>query len=326
VRSSSSTILLVCDATFESGSGHVMRQITLGIALKSLGLQPILFCYSIPDALIRRASEFGLLIKKRSSLAESSLLAAEIISANPQFVIFDGYNFALSAVTEVYENNILIMIVDDNGETGHFPSHLLLNQNLHAHHNLYDNGSQDRELLLGAKFCLIRQDVSQQERNFESRRDNQVLIAVGGTDIKSIGNSLTEAMSNTEQFIVTTGSGFLNDQSLSPTELAYEMSRCTVGVFGCGTTLWEAAYLGTPCVALLVADNQVNIAASASLHEIASVIDCRFNVPLKQIQDSVELLLSDKSTRKKVSHKTLSLFDGKGPSRVAQEINKFLSV
>ncbi len=37
----SSTILLVCDASFETGSGHVMREITLGIELKKLGFESV---------------------------------------------------------------------------------------------------------------------------------------------------------------------------------------------------------------------------------------------------------------------------------------------
>ena len=320
----SSTILLVCDATFESGSGHVMRQITLGVALKALGLNPILFCFSIPDALVARAQEFGIPVKKRTVEEKSHDLARVIIDLKPAIVVFDGYKFSHETIREVFENDILTMLIDDNGELSSNPCHLFLNQNLHASLAMYESNPSRTKFLLGAQFDLIRQDVCQQTRRFSSRRKNEVLIAIGGTDIKSIGQLLTESMKEHKSINLIFGSGFLANNGLNPAQLALEMSQCTVGVIGCGTTLWEAAYLGMPCIALVVADNQKNMAHSAIMHEIAIIIDCQKETPLQEINDSVNYLLSNKVIRKKISHNGVTLFDGKGAARVSQEIKNLL--
>ena len=52
---SSTNVLLACNSTLENGSGHVMKQITSGAALKLLGLKQELFHFSTPDALVVRA-------------------------------------------------------------------------------------------------------------------------------------------------------------------------------------------------------------------------------------------------------------------------------
>ncbi len=314
----------MCDATFESGSGHVMRQITLGVALKSLGLNPVLFCFSIPDKLVARAQEFGITVLKREHRCDSPELSKEIILSGCAITVFDGYEFLQESITEVFDNGILVMLVDDNGELSSSPCHLLLNQNLHAGLEIYEFNSSKPKFLLGPQFTLIRQDVCQQIREFSARQTNEILIAIGGTDIKSIGKSLNDSMLNDKRLSIISGSGFLANNGLSPTQMALAMSFCTIGIIGCGTTLWEAAFLGMPCIALVVADNQLNMANSALLHEIAIVIDCQKTTPLQQISDSVTNLLSNKERRKQMSHNGISLFDGKGASRVAQEIMSLL--
>jgi spore coat polysaccharide biosynthesis predicted glycosyltransferase SpsG len=127
VTKASTNILLVCDATFESGSGHVMRQITLGAALKSVGLNPILFCFSIPDSLIARAHDFGLTVEKRSQRSDSSKLAEEVIATNCPIVVFDGYQFPREVITNVFIRNVQVVLIDDNGDLADFPCHLILN-------------------------------------------------------------------------------------------------------------------------------------------------------------------------------------------------------
>ena len=321
----SSTILLVCDATFESGSGHVMRQITLGAALKSLGLEPVLFCFSIPEALVARAFEFGVPFKKRKYDANSHNLAQSIIDLGPAVVVFDGYQFLNESISEVFDNNILTMLVDDNGELRSNPCHLFLNQNIHASLETYGSNPSSPKFLLGSQFALIRQDVCQQSRIFSSRRENEILVAIGGTDVKSIGKSLTYSMQQDNRLSVISGSGFLTNDGLSPTQLALAMSLCTVGVIGCGTTLWEAAYLGMPCIALVVADNQLNMSNSAIEHGIAMIINCQKITPLQQINESVNELFSNKKLREQMSRNGISLFDGQGATRVSQEIKKLIS-
>ena len=321
----SSTILLVCDATFESGSGHVMRQITLGVALKSLGLNPVLFCFSIPEALVARALEFGVPFKKRKYDANSHNLAQSIIDLGPAVVVFDGYQFLNESISEVFDNNILTMLVDDNGELRSNPCHLFLNQNIHASLETYGSNPSSPKFLLGSQFALIRQDVCQQSRVFTSRRENEILVAIGGTDVKSIGKSLTYSMQQDNRLSVISGSGFLTNDGLSPTQLALAMSLCTVGVIGCGTTLWEAAYLGMPCIALVVADNQLNMSNSAIEHGIAMIINCQKITPLQQINESVNELFSNKKLREQMSRNGISLFDGQGATRVSQEIKKLIS-
>jgi UDP-2,4-diacetamido-2,4,6-trideoxy-beta-L-altropyranose hydrolase len=155
----STTILLVCDATFESGSGHVMRQITLGAALKSVGMNPVLFCFSIPDSLIARAHDFGLTVNMRSQQSNSIELSEEILSTNCSTVVFDGYEFTQNVITDVFNQKLRVVLIDDNGDLANFPCHIILNQNLHANPTMYESNKSSPQLLLGLSWALIRPEV-----------------------------------------------------------------------------------------------------------------------------------------------------------------------
>ncbi len=43
--------MLLCDASARQGSGHVMRQITLGLHLRRAGFATVLSCHEIPEHL-----------------------------------------------------------------------------------------------------------------------------------------------------------------------------------------------------------------------------------------------------------------------------------
>jgi hypothetical protein len=66
-----------------------MRQITLGVALKSLGLNPVLFCFSVPDGLVARAQEFGITVLKREHRCDSPELSKEVLLTDCAIAVFD---------------------------------------------------------------------------------------------------------------------------------------------------------------------------------------------------------------------------------------------
>ena len=313
----SSTVLLVCDATFESGSGHVMRQITLGVALKSLGLDPVLFCFSIPDALVARAQDFGLTVRKRSQCCDSSELSQEILSTDCAIAVFDGYNFAQNAITDVFNHDIYVVLVDDNGDLANFPCHIILNQNLHADAAMYANNESSPRLLLGLSWALIRSEVVAQINTAATDERSGILLSIGGTDYLGITSALLEKVEQAfnEEVIATTG--VLLGATLTPLEMAHAMAHAKVGIIACGTTTWEAVCLSLPFVGLVTADNQVRVGRSLVENDIAQIIDCRSHIDLTTILEEIRQLLTKKPV---VSKQRISSIDGGGALRSAEQI------
>lgn len=307
----------MCDATFESGSGHVMRQITLGVALKSLGLNPILFCFSIPDGLAARAQEFGIPVLRRKHPCDSPELSSEILVTDCAIAVFDGYEFTEETIGNVFDHNVRVVLIDDNGDLANFPCHLILNQNLHADAAMYANNKSSPILLLGLSWVLIRPEVVAQINSATASEKSGILLSIGGMDHLGITRALNEALkqATTEEVIATTGLGV--SSTLSPLDMAVAMARVKIGVVACGTTTWEAVCLKLPFVGIVTADNQVGIGESLVQQGIAQTVDCRSHIDIKKILDEIQLLLTRDSFNSKESD---LLIDGGGALRSAEQI------
>ena len=294
-----------------------MRQITLGVALKSLGLNPVLFCFSIPEALEARAQEFGIGVLKREHRCDSAELSQEILSINCEIAVFDGYEFTEEIVTNVFNHNVRVVLVDDNGDLANFPCHIILNQNLHADAAMYTDNESSPRLLLGLSWVLIRPEVVAQINSATTFEKSGILLSIGGMDHLGITRALSEALkqATTEDVIATTGLGV--SSTLSPLDMAIAMARVKIGVVACGTTTWEAVCLKLPFVGIVTADNQVGIGESLVQQGIAQTVDCRSHIDIKKILDEIQLLLTRDSFNSKESD---LLIDGGGALRSAEQI------
>lgn len=295
----------------------MMRQITLGTALKSLGLEPILFCFSIPDALVARAQEFGLTVRKRSQRCDSSGLSQEILSTDCAIAVFDGYNFAEDAITDVFNHDIYVVLIDDNGDEANFPCHIILNQNLHADAAMYADNESSPRLLLGLSWALIRPEVVDQINTVPMSDKTGIFVSIGGTDHLGITPSLLEGLrqSSNEEVVATTG--VLTGATFTPLDMALAMSKAKVGIIACGTTTWEAVCLNLPFVGIVTAENQVGVGDSLVRHGIAQIVDCRSHIDTTKILDEIEQLLARDSI---VSKDLTPLIDGGGALRSAEQI------
>ena len=294
-----------------------MRQITLGVALKSLGLNPVLFCFSIPDRLFARAQEFGIPVLRRKHPCGSPELGSEILVTDCAIAVFDGYEFTEETIGNVFDHNVRVVLIDDNGDLANFPCHLILNQNLHADAAMYANNKSSPILLLGLSWVLIRPEVVAQINSATTFEKSGILLSIGGMDHLGITRALSEALkqATTEDVIATTGLGV--SSTLSPLDMAIAMARVKIGVVACGTTTWEAVCLKLPFVGIVTADNQVGIGESLVQQGIAQTVDCRSHIDITKILDEIQLLLTRDSFNSKGSD---LLIDGGGALRSAEQI------
>ena len=294
-----------------------MRQITLGVALKSLGLNPVLFCFSIPDGLVARAQEFGITVLKREYRCDSPELSQEILSINCAIAVFDGYEFTTEIVTKVFNHNVRVVLVDDNGDLANYPCHLILNQNLHADATMYANNESSPQLLLGLSWALIRPEVVALINTVSTAEKSGIFVSIGGTDPLGITSALLKELKTafSEEVIATTG--VLTGATLSPLDMAFAMGRAKVGIIACGTTTWEAISLSLPFVGLVTADNQEAVGKSLAASGLAQIVDCRSHTDTREILKEVQQLLKRDSTG---SDRLIPLIDGGGALRSAEQI------
>ena len=313
---------LVCDSNREYGSGHVMRSITLGIALQKTGFNVGLVCFELPPALIERAESFGLRVIRRKAQQVEFAIADEVVglSSPGDVVVFDGYYFDHQAIAEVHHSKRFVVVIDDNGDLAGCASSLILNQNLHANEEMYGNNTHDPKLLLGCEWALIRPEVLVARESPAHHEKRGIFISMGGTDPLGITPKISFQLEERTGRKVVVAGGFLGQSSLSPSKMAEEMSYAQIGVIACGTTTWEALCLGLPFVGVVVANNQIQIARSLHEKDLGNFIDCRNQVDSESILKATTSLLKNELRLEDISERAKAVVDGKGAQRVTQEI------
>jgi UDP-2,4-diacetamido-2,4,6-trideoxy-beta-L-altropyranose hydrolase len=312
-------VLLVCDANSHMGTGHVMRQITLALALKSMGVFPLLLCHEIPESLIQRANSFGIDVQYRNHKQSDSELLSEICSLKTSAVVFDGYNFSSATINAHFESGTPTIVLDDNGEFSDVACHLILNQNLHAKESQYENNSCKPRLLLGLEWSLIRQEIVREASIRRTRTEETIFVAMGGSDHLGLTQSIVTELQS-RNFSTSIATGFYADNGKTPTEMAIAMAVSRALVIGCGTTVWEAMLLGKPFVGVITAENQIEVAASLTLAGICEIVDCRTVTDVTSIGLAVNRLVESTELYESISQLGPRLIDGKGSYRVAKEI------
>ena len=297
----------------------------MGVALKSLGLTPVLFCFSIPDWLVARAQEFGITVLKREHRCDSPELSREILLNDCAIAVFDGYEFTEETIGNVFDRNVRVVLIDDNGDLANLPCHLILNQNLHADAAMYANNKSSPILLLGLSWALIRPEVVAQIDTVTKSKKSGILLSIGGTDQLGITPVLNKALKAATNEEVVTTSGLVAGASLSPLKMALAMSRVKIGVIACGTTMWEAICLNLPFVGLITAENQIKASESLTRFQTVCTFDVRESVNVAEIVNETLRILQQQELGAEFSQEVSGLIDGLGPTRVVHELKKLLT-
>jgi spore coat polysaccharide biosynthesis predicted glycosyltransferase SpsG len=173
---------------------------------------------------------------------------------------------------------------------------------------------------------LIRFEVASRRRDAAiAERDGSVVVARGGSDPLDIGASLVGELQIGGIAARMAGGLFGTDRYPSPDQLAEWFARSGVAVVGAGSSLWELACLGTPTVAVVVADNQLSLAESAEEAGLVKAIDARRGIRPQEIASIVAQLLSDRVECDEMGKRGQALVDGLGAARVVSGILQTLN-
>lgn len=260
----------------------------------------------------------------------------------PDLFCLDGYQFGSVFFDALGNRTAPLMVLDDNRETPLGDVDIVLNQNPHARPRTYDDLG-GALCLLGLDYALVRDEI-QVERAC-SRVDpvsleRTVLLSMGGADVGGLTCQLIESLleGTGVRLGVVVGAAnsradrvraLIGRRSGRVTEVASEqmpaaLARSSVAVVAAGTTLWEAAALGVPAVALIVADNQAALASTAAVHSFAVVLDARREFAVARVSAEVVRLVSDASIRGEMRKSGRDLVDGRGAHRVMTILERAL--
>ena len=353
-------IAIRLDASFEIGSGHLMRCLTLADTFRKSGIYTRFICRHLPtnlhELLSRNGHDVVLLTGKDKSVLKSELEHAEWLGVNQEFdaaetlnaipdkqwdwIIVD--NYALDYRWEgIVKNTVAkILVIDDLSDRRHICD-IFLNQNIvDDAETLYaDKLPKEAVKLIGPQYALLRDEFleARSKATFRTGPIKNVLVSFGGADVDNVTGKVLEALSLNKQpqlnINVVIGAEHPYRRAIQDAcnaegyncyiqtnKMAELMLEADLAIGAAGSTSWERCCLALPSIAIPVAEHQTPIAQV--LGELGAVIclGSGATVTDELISKAFNKLCNSCGSLLKMSEMAYDIVDGIGKERVLKNM------
>ncbi|ODN65482.1 UDP-2,4-diacetamido-2,4,6-trideoxy-beta-L-altropyranose hydrolase [Methylophaga muralis] len=349
-------IAIRVDVSFNMGSGHFMRCLTLAEHLKVQGAFVVFISHHISetytDMLEEKGFEFRRLDYKSKPLEvdeithaswlggsqhEDAKATSSVLSGEKwNWIIVDHYALDYRWESELRSSTEKIMVIDDLADRTH-DCDLLLDQNLYSDMNQRYEGKilGSCRVLLGPRYALLRKQFQEARSNLQKRSDKveRVLIFFGGIDAEdytSIAISALATISNPVfEVDVVIGSQHPNKSKIieecsklgycchvQTDNMATLIANADIAIGAGGSTIWERCALGLPTITFSVANNQKKPTNDAAQAGVIYAPEINSKL-FDEIKLHFMALVGNPLLRKNLSSLGMQLVDAKGAGRVA---------
>ncbi|HEX5618571.1 MAG TPA: UDP-2,4-diacetamido-2,4,6-trideoxy-beta-L-altropyranose hydrolase [Solirubrobacteraceae bacterium] len=300
-------ILVRADASPQIGLGHAMRCLALAQAYRDAGGEVVFAMDAPPKPFAARLAREGCGLR---DAAETEALARDA-----DWVVLDGYHFDAG-----YERTLRaagrLLVLDDH-DADH-DADLILRQGLGAR-------AGDR-VLAGPRYALLRREF----RTWDAppcdvpERVRRILVTLGGGDPGPIVDTVLAAVSG-EHRAVQWITGPLNPRRDAPpgvevvvdaADMPERMHWADLAVTAAGSTSWELARVGTPQIAIELADNQRPVARALEQHGIAVRAGWHADLDGQALAAAIDGLTAERRTE--MTRRGRATIDGLGAVRVLE--------
>lgn len=318
-----------------------MRCLALAQAWQDYGGTVTFVCAELGNALHSRLLSEGMNVQFIHTTAGSLNDVQQVITLarqhNTSMVVVDGYLFTDNYQLQLKQAGLVVLFVDDNGHSSHYYADWILNQNIHAQENLYDNREPYTKLLLGPTYVLLRREFWPWRGRVHNiaPQANHILITMGGSDpdnvTEGILHSITPILTDKGVHVKALVGGsnphleslmLFADSVPDQLEILQNvhdmpalMAWADIAISAGGSTLWELALLGVPTCAYIIAENQ-----RSSVETLAQVNAIVILSPDSNTAATISTLRTDQFARAELSAKSQGKVDGYGVERVAMRL------
>src|SRR6266545_1766255 len=258
--------------------------------------------------------------------------------AGAHWLVVDGYNFDASYQATIKKAGLSLLFIDDNGQCNGYHADVVLNQNVYAKAELYQNSDSGTRLLLGTRYVLLRREFLKYHgwRREYPKVARRLLVTMGGADLGNATAGVIEALpqksvDGIEAVVVVGGTNPHREQleaairnSKVPIRLVNDVAKMSdlmawadVAVSAGGSTCWELAFMGLPNLILVMADNQQGIALGLEEQGATHNLGWHAFVSEADLASAIADLMCDPGWRGTMSERGRQLVDGHGAERVA---------
>lgn len=327
-------VLLRADAGMDTGTGHVMRCLTIGEELRARGHYVVLDgSLGEIDWLERRVAALGI---PRNTSAPGGL-DVEAIAATADVVVVDSYVISAADISRL--NDLIPVVAVIDGDDRGIRAAAYVDSNLGAESRPYPSHVAAR-LLGGNRYLLVRRELRELRRDAPRTppASPTVLCLMGGSDptgaMPRVATSLRGLPEQVKLILVTAPAWHdsvrkaigsrRNTSVVAPTPMLRDLlARTDLVVSAAGTTAWDVCTIGTPAVFIAIVANQrpgLNAVAAAG---VAPTIDASDDpAAITAVSGLVEDLLANPGLRAAYAARCSELFDGRGAERVADAMEE----
>jgi UDP-4-amino-4,6-dideoxy-N-acetyl-beta-L-altrosamine N-acetyltransferase len=311
------SVLFFTEGGGSYGLGHISRTKSIAEALEEEWIKSAFFCDAPEDIHLGGSS-----IRRFAWFKDEERLKAEIAAFNApiEAVVVDSYQAGIKSLRYLASLRVPILYLDDYHRLD-YPKGIIVNPANLKYPDIF--GSR---VFTGAEFAPLRSAFWDTERLELSDRGH-TLITLGrgkGYDISyPLARAVRESVSGEVTALAGRGCDKVDgvkyiESSLDMHDMSELMRRARIVVCGGGVTLAEAARVGTPAVAVSLAQNQ---AENIKMFCLAGCAVFAGDAASKGLAESVSKkinLLNDDDFWERFSLRGPKLVDGQGARRIAK--------
>ena len=261
-------VLIITEGSKSIGFGHITRSLSIYQAFEEKGISPMI--------IINGDNTVKSLLKiqnyKIFNWLKNTKKLIEIVKCS-DIVIIDSYLADYSLYDKICNSTKLTVYQDDNNRIN-YPKGIILNGSIYAQEVEYPQ-VEGIEYLLGNHYIPLRKEFWKIPQKKINTNVENILVTFGGDDLRNLTPKVIKALN--EQFnqlksIIIIGKGFnkidiikenvntKNKLIFNPDakQIVETMFESDIAISASGQTLNELARIGTPTIAISVANNQIN--------------------------------------------------------------------
>ena len=269
---------------------------------------------------------------------ETVELAGEI---GADWVVLDGYQFGTEFQRVIKNAGLRLLVVDDDGCARHYVADLILNPNPCAVREMYPSHDSSTALLLGPRHALLRREFlpARPANRTHAARARRVLVTLGGADPDNRTRTILEAIASIEELTTIAVVGPNNPRATeleqlarrlggritirrNPPDMPQLMAWADLAISAAGSTCWELAFMGTPMLLVVLAENQRPNATCLDKLGVAGNLGWHGELSEDNAGVAIMHTLDDPALRASMSQKGSALVDGLGSARVVAAIRR----
>lgn len=330
------------DADREKGMGHLERCFSIATELTKENHDSV---FVTRDKAFVKSLAAARGFNRVEIVADDSGETEAILSQGPGLVIFDIGSTRHDQVAPIKEVGCHVVTFEDLGD-GRYLSDLVVDCNLSEKMNPAKLTTSTR-YLLGAEYAVVSQAcLAAKKRRFHlirRRRDRirKIIVSCGGSDPEGVTPKVAKALSRFDTEIdieLVLGPAFVHTSELdnalldaqrvfsiveAPMDLAKRLKDADLGIVSGGATLFEAAYLGLPC--LVIAQNAAQLRNLPPFEAHGGIVNLGLaaNDPFSNIPGVIKSI-SDSGRLGAMSAAQESYVDGRGLERILAAIRELL--